>query len=50
MSSIVEQEQEPNGDVNTKTAQLVQLLVEIGPEIPEIARKLGQYKESVRYR
>jgi hypothetical protein len=28
----------------------VQLLTEVGPDIPEIARKLGQFKESVRYR
>lgn len=29
---------------------MVQLISEIGPDIPEIARRLGQYKESVRYR
>jgi DNA-binding Lrp family transcriptional regulator len=37
-------------DINLKTAQMVQLISEIGPDIPEIARRLGQYKESVRYR
>ena len=37
-------------DTNLKTAQMVQEISEIGPDIPEIARKLGQYKESVRYR
>jgi hypothetical protein len=37
-------------DLNVKMAQMVQLLCEIGPDIPEIARRLGQYKESVRYR
>jgi DNA-binding Lrp family transcriptional regulator len=37
-------------DTNTKTAQMVRLISEIGPDIPEISRKLGQYKESVRYR
>jgi len=37
-------------EVNTRTAQLVQLLTQIGPDIPEIARNLGQFKESVRYR
>ncbi len=37
-------------DVNVRTAQLVQLLSQIGPDIPEIARRLGQFKESVRYR
>lgn len=41
---------EERKDVNVKTAQLVQLITEIGPDIPEIARKLGQFKESVRYR
>lgn len=29
---------------------MVKLVSEIGPDIPEIARRLGQYKESVRYR
>jgi len=37
-------------EVSVRTAQLVQLLTEIGPDIPEIARNLGQFKESVRYR
>jgi len=37
-------------ETNLRTAQLVQLISEIGPDIPEIARRLGQYKESVRYR
>ncbi|HXW37439.1 MAG TPA: hypothetical protein VEJ36_06025 [Nitrososphaerales archaeon] len=37
-------------DVSLRTAQMVRLLAEIGPDIPEIARRLGQFKESVRYR
>lgn len=37
-------------DTNTKTAQLVHLISEIGPDVPEISRRLGQFKESVRYR
>ena len=37
-------------DTNTKTAQLVKLIAEVGPDIPEISRRLGQFKESVRYR
>ncbi|MDV3243807.1 MAG: winged helix-turn-helix transcriptional regulator [Nitrososphaerales archaeon] len=41
---------EPRKDVNVRTAQLVQLLTELGPDIPEISRRLGQFKESVRYR
>jgi hypothetical protein len=39
-----------NKSTNQKTIQLVKLLTEIGPDIPEIARRLGQFKESVRYR
>jgi len=37
-------------DVNSRTVQLVKLLTEVGPDIPEISRRLGQFKESVRYR
>jgi len=44
------EQRESKKDVNLRTAQLVQLLTEIGPDIPEIARRLGQFKESVRYR
>jgi len=39
-----------DGNVNSRTVQLVKLLAEIGPDIPEISRRLGQFKESVRYR
>src|SRR5712692_9189158 len=49
MAQIGEQK-ESKKDVNTRTAQLVHILTEIGPDIPEIARRLGQFKESVRYR
>lgn len=45
--TLVQREQ---GDVNTRTVQLVRLLTELGPDVPEIARRLGQFKESVRYR
>jgi len=48
--TIVGEEKESKKDVNTRTAQLVELLTQIGPDIPEIARRLGQFKESVRYR
>jgi len=41
---------ESAADVNTRTAQLVRLIGELGPDIPEISRRLGQFKESVRYR
>lgn len=41
---------EPEDGVNARTVQLVKLLTDLGPDIPEIARKLGQFKESVRYR
>ena len=37
-------------DTSYKTAELVKLVSEIGPDIPEISRRLGQFKESVRYR
>ncbi|MGP8057209.1 MAG: hypothetical protein ACLP9K_06385 [Nitrososphaerales archaeon] len=37
-------------NVNARTAQLVKLLTEVGPDVPEISWRLGQFKESVRYR
>ena len=37
-------------NVNSRTVQLVNILTEVGPDIPEISRRLGQFKESVRYR
>ncbi|MBI3840645.1 MAG: hypothetical protein HY297_01600 [Thaumarchaeota archaeon] len=37
-------------NVNSRTVQLVKLLAEVGPDVPEISRRLGQFKESVRYR
>ncbi len=37
-------------NVNARTVQLVKLLTDVGPDIPEISRRLGQFKESVRYR
>jgi DNA-binding Lrp family transcriptional regulator len=39
-----------NHDTGGDTVLLVRLLSEIGPDIAEIARRLGQNKESVRYR
>jgi len=36
--------------VNAGTVQLAELITQIGPDIPEISRRLGQFKESVRYR
>jgi hypothetical protein len=41
---------ELRNDASSRTSQLVNLLYELGPDIPEISRRLGQYKESVRYR
>jgi hypothetical protein len=41
--------QESNS-VNARTVQLVKLITEVGPDVPEISRRLGQFKESVRYR
>jgi len=46
--TLVQREQGDN--VNSRTVQLVRLLTELGPDVPEIARRLGQFKESVRYR
>ncbi|MDG6919854.1 MAG: AsnC family protein [Nitrososphaerota archaeon] len=37
-------------DTSARTAELVSMISEIGPDIPEIARRLDQFKESVRYR
>ena len=37
-------------DGNARVVQLVDLLGELGPDVPEISRRLGQFKESVRYR
>ena len=43
-------QREPESNVNSRTVQLVRMLTELGPDVPEIARRLGQFKESVRYR
>jgi DNA-binding Lrp family transcriptional regulator len=43
-------ETEKSSDSNAAMVRLVHSLYELGPNIPEIARKLGQYRESVRYR
>jgi hypothetical protein len=48
--TVAEQAVGSGGDVNSRTVQLVKLLTEVGPDIPEISRRLGQFKESVRYR
>jgi DNA-binding Lrp family transcriptional regulator len=37
-------------DPKENTVALVTLMTEIGPDIAEISRRLGQFKESVRYR
>ena len=37
-------------NTSARTAELVNLISVIGPDIPEIARQLDQFKESVRYR
>ncbi|MGD1055631.1 MAG: hypothetical protein ABR867_06085 [Nitrososphaerales archaeon] len=42
--------QPDSASVNARTVQLVKLLTEVGPDVPEISRRLGQFKESVRYR
>lgn len=50
LTSVSQDAPREKRETDVKTAQLVQLLCEIGPDIPEIARRLGQFKESVRYR
>jgi len=37
-------------DTNARTVQLAELITLLGPDVPEISRRLGQFKESVRYR
>lgn len=44
------QENVEQPDANENTVALVRLMTEIGPDIAEISRRLGQFKESVRYR
>lgn len=36
-------------DINAKVAEFVKLVNEVGPDIPVIAKKMGEHKESVRY-
>jgi DNA-binding Lrp family transcriptional regulator len=36
-------------DINTKIAEFVKMVSEVGPDIPQIAKKMGEHKESVRY-
>ncbi len=36
-------------DINAKVAEFVKLVAEVGPDIPAIAKKMGEHKESVRY-
>src|SRR5712692_904234 len=38
----------PN-DINAKIAVFVNLVTELGPDIPEISKRMGEHKESVRY-
>jgi hypothetical protein len=39
-----------NPDASANTVSLVKQVTELGPDIAEISRRLGQFKESVRYR
>lgn len=36
-------------DINAKIAEFVKLVSEVGPDIPTIAKRMGEHKESVRY-
>ena len=50
MTTIQRKPADANDRTNDRTIQLVKLLTEVGPDIPEISRSLKQFKESVRYR
>ncbi len=43
-------EEKGHHDQSANTVALVRLVNEIGPDIAEISRRLGQFRESVRYR
>ncbi len=45
-----EAQREAQPDSSANIVSLVRLLSDIGPDIAEISRRLGQFKESVRYR
>lgn len=36
-------------DINVKVAEFVKLVNEVGPDIPVIAKRMGEHRESVRY-
>ncbi|MDG6978730.1 MAG: AsnC family protein [Nitrososphaerota archaeon] len=36
-------------DINTKIAEFVKMVNEVGPDIPQVAKRMGEHKESVRY-
>lgn len=36
-------------DTNTKIAEFVRYIATVGPNVPEIARRMGEHKETVRY-
>jgi DNA-binding Lrp family transcriptional regulator len=36
-------------DINAKIAEFARLVTEVGPDVPLIAEKMGEHKESVRY-
>ncbi|HVC26844.1 MAG TPA: hypothetical protein VND40_01660 [Nitrososphaerales archaeon] len=50
MGDVAQSDDGVNPDASANTVALVKLVTEIGPGIAEISRRLGQFKESVRYR
>jgi hypothetical protein len=46
--SFVDGEQSAS-DLNTDVALMVKEIIKIGPKVPEIARRMGRHKETVRY-
>ena len=43
------EDSEDSRDLNSDISEMVKLIAEIGPKIPEIARRIGRHKETVRY-
>jgi hypothetical protein len=50
MGDDVNSSESPRRRLNRELVQMAHCLAEVGPNINEIARRTGQYKETVRYR
>jgi hypothetical protein len=49
LGTALEENKQLKSDTNFKLAQMVKVIGQIGPDIPEIARRIKAYKETVRY-